>query len=323
VEGFVDAESKVHEDWPQAAGQPLVVVGFNNWNERIPTHRKELLRRAIDTGKLRLIQLPSGLNIGGVMREVQSSFGDFLMVIGGGSGAHHSTSLYLSEHKAIIPLDLPLRPSTEEKKEGEKLAIAAMQNPNSYFQFDRTLDASAAYTNLSFTDGLVPLDTFETSVFEFISHIRPRQAFFVRLQDDDNPEFMQVSTFFRNVIEPVIKESGYQKFEVGADGSLDQFLNVEIFKQIDFSSLVVVDLTGLRQNCFMELGYAFGQGKKVIICAKKGTNLPFDTKSIPCHFWKSDLSSLEQQQELRDFMNVNIGRGPLVKEQSFLDQPFP
>jgi hypothetical protein len=46
-------------------------------------------------------------------------------------------------------------------------------------------------------------------------------------------------------------------------------------------------VAGIRPNVFYELGYADGLGGKVIVTAKKGTELPFDVKDIPTILWES------------------------------------
>ena len=63
-------------------------------------------------------------------------------------------------------------------------------------------------------------------------------------------------------------------------------MNVAIFESLHFSSLAIVDVTGERPNCFIELGYALGTGNRVLVTAEEGTKLPFDQMMIPCHFWK-------------------------------------
>ena len=90
------------------------------------------------------------------------------------------------------------------------------------------------------------------------------------------------------------------------------FLNVEIFKEINKSSIIIADMTGLRLNCFMEMGYAFGLDRKVILTAKKGTVCPFDPNQIPCFYWNTSSSDKELSKKLVVFWEQNIGRGPLV-----------
>jgi len=62
-----------------------------------------------------------------------------------------------------------------------------------------------------------------------------------------------------------------------ADGSDDQrFMNAEIFNVLHRAALVVVDLTAMRTNCLMELGYALGRRRRFVISAQDGANLGFD-----------------------------------------------
>jgi hypothetical protein len=59
----------------------------------------------------------------------------------------------------------------------------------------------------------------------------------------------------------------------------------EIFNVLDRASLVVADLTGMRTNCLMELGYALGRRRRFVISAHEGTHLGFDHDKLPTYFW--------------------------------------
>jgi hypothetical protein len=48
----------------------------------------------------------------------------------------------------------------------------------------------------------------------------------------------------------------------------------------EITCITIVDITGLRPNCFIELGYGLGRGNRVIVTAKSGTTLPFDQQAI-------------------------------------------
>ena len=109
-----------------------------------------------------------------------------------------------------------------------------------------------------------------------------------------------------------LEPAGYERFEIGTDASREPFLNVEIFETLYVSSLVITDLTGLRQNCLLELGYALGLGKRAILTAREGTKLPFDSAAIPCHFWSEKQSDEKRRMEFEDFMKKNINRRTLV-----------
>jgi len=62
----------------------------------------------------------------------------------------------------------------------------------------------------------------------------------------------------------------------------------------------------------LELGYALGQGKKMILTAMEGTILPFDAEMIPCYFWSSKKSIEDNQKNFTEFMKKNIIRQPIV-----------
>ena len=65
---------------------------------------------------------------------------------------------------------------------------------------------------------------------------------------------------------------------------------------------------------FYELGYADGLGGKVIVTAKKGTDLPFDVKDIPTIIWESQVE-LEQdlQKRIQSVMKSAVpGAGPPI-----------
>jgi hypothetical protein len=63
------------------------------------------------------------------------------------------------------------------------------------------------------------------------------------------------------------------------------FMNVEIFRRLHRAGVVLVDLTGMRPNCTMELGYALGRPRRVVISAQEGPKPIFDSDKLPTHFW--------------------------------------
>ena len=126
-----------------------------------------------------------------------------------------------------------------------------------------------------------------------------------------HPDFPNVETFFRQVVDPVVVDLGYERIEMGTDDSRRGFMNVEIFESLHYAAAIVVDVTGLRPNCFIELGYALGREHRTIVSAQDGTVLPFDEQAIPTHLW--GVGSLDEQRgKLRTFWAKNIDRDPLV-----------
>jgi hypothetical protein len=156
------------------------------------------------------------------------------------------------------------------------------------------------------------VDTFRRIV-ELLCMLAPPTAFYVRLLNKKHETFPRVEKFFREVVDPVVADAGLQRIEMGTDETEDGFINVGIFDSLHFARVAIVDLTGNRPNCFIELGYAFGRGTRVIVTAEDGTQLPFDTDAIPCHFWNPVLEAEARQKELKTFWKNNVDRPPLVR----------
>jgi len=310
LEALDECQNSGLVNWPEPQGAPVVAVGLPKWREKIPDNRKSLWKKVVSTKNIELVQVRSELGVGGVLRERQANFGDVLVAAGGGPGVEHLAELYVSSQKPVIPLDIPLK--TKKLGSAERLSTLTMENPERFFEFNPPECATAAYSTLSLKNEFPPVDEFERRFFDFLSHLPRPRAFFARLLDSKSSEFDEVEKFFRNVVDYVVKDAGYERFEMGAEVSREPFLNVEIFQTIHSSSLVIVDLTGLRPNCFTELGYALGLKKKVIMTAQEGTKLPFDSASFPCHFWSSKLTDNQRRMRFQEFMRKNINRRPVV-----------
>ena len=72
------------------------------------------------------------------------------------------------------------------------------------------------------------------------------------------------------------------------------------------ASLVVIDLTGMRPNCTMELGYALGRHRRVVISAKIGTKLIFDGDKLPTYFWEDAGDADAGREAYRDWLDRYI-----------------
>lgn len=94
--------------WPKTQGAPVIAVGFENYEDRIPLNRKEVWNRLLSEGKVELQIVPSEMTFGGLMRKLQSEYGDLLLTIGGSIGVYHLAQLYQASKKPIIPLNLSL-----------------------------------------------------------------------------------------------------------------------------------------------------------------------------------------------------------------------
>ena len=295
--------------WSDGHGIAVIAVGLPNWRDKIPKNRLPLWDRLSSSKFVELIQVRSELGVGGILREKQSEYGDILVTIGGGPGVNHLAELYFSRKRPVIPLDIPLK--GKKVSASEKLFTKAMEDPSLFFECESEGDATRILSRLSIENKL-DVEEYVNRFFELVNVLKKPKAFYIRLINEAVSEFEVVEYYFRNVVDEVIQSCGYERFESGFDTSKEPFLDLEIFLNLHYSSLAIVDLTGIRPNCCIEFGYALGQKKKFILMAQEGTKLPFDTKMIPCLFWSTEKTNNERKKELLEFMEKNIDRRPIV-----------
>jgi hypothetical protein len=150
-------------------------------------------------------------------------------------------------------------------------------------------------------------------VVEVLADLRPRSAFYVRLLATDHGDYPEVERFFRHVVDPVVTERGFTPCEIGRGRPETAFINVEIFGALHRAGVVVVDLTGVRPNCMMELGYALARRRRVIISAKRGTSLPFDADKLPTYPWE-DVGTRDDHARLyRDWFDRHSELPPIAE----------
>lgn len=300
--------------WPESQGLPLVCVGLPKCLERIPEHRRSVWEALRDSGKVQLERVQEGLSTGGVLRELQAQFGDMLILLGGDVGVQHLADLYARDHKPVIPIDAELGAGRGASKQ---LFNRAISHPSRFFEYQPSASAGAALSKLTFKESDRDPSKLGNAVIDLISHLARPRAFYVRVQNPTAADFAEVDQYFREVVDPVVIDAGYDPCEIGKSPSSEPFLNAEIFKDLDHSSLVIVDISGLRYNCFLELGFALGIPKKVMMTARKDTELPFDVSAFPCNFWGG--KTREQEIEtLKEFMQNNSKRTPIRLQEDLL-----
>lgn len=305
-----------HDSGFSASGQAIVVVLSEKAEREIPTSRRDLWRSLVSSGDVQLDYIQPGARSGAMIRERQAQFGDVLVCLGGGSGVEHLAENYMIRRKTIIPFELAIGASREDGTGGaSRLNREARANPSDFLVLTPEKQSLAA-SMLAFLD----TDQGRRDVGEIIAHFstllsvldRPT-AFYIRLLNPAHPDFKDVETFFRNVVDPVIENLGFRRIEIGTDPPRYAFMNVEIFENLHYASAAIVDITGHRENCFMELGYALGRPTRVIVTARLGTELPFDQQAIPCFFWDLACGHADLRPRLSVFIDKNLTRPPLVR----------
>jgi hypothetical protein len=314
LEAFDLVSSQGRIAWPHTR-PPIVVVTSEKAASEIPEHRRSLWDRILRSGLVRVEYIKPGARSGALLRERQAQFGNVLICVGGGTGVEHLADLYQARHRPIIPLDLALGASRDDGIGGsERMNRDARANPTPFLRLrpEMAKVSVALLVATSSGNGSVARGQVVSSLMQLLDTIDRPNAFYVRLLNKQVEEFSTVERFFREVVDPVVEKIGYCRHEMGTDRTEHGFVNVEIFERLHYCELAIVDVTGLRSNCFIELGYALGCGIPVIVTAKEGTVLPFDQSAIPCHFWGLTSDPKTGIQKLLEFMEKNIGRPPLV-----------
>lgn len=114
----------------------------------------------------------------------------------------------------------------------------------------------------------------------------PNKALVVMSYTQTDPVLTELANAFDS-FKAACETYKYKCERVDETNTKDTSIVSEILRRINDSAFVIADLTELKQNVFYELGFARGLGKRVIVTAKEGTELPFDVKDIPVTFWKA------------------------------------
>lgn len=149
-------------------------------------------------------------------------------------------------------------------------------------------------------NSILPDDTQEnwtdyaTEVVALAEKVAESRTVLVVMSYADRPDLKDAYGTFRRIVEDL----KYTCDRITEKNAATRILP-EILERIRQAAFTIVDLTDLRPNVFYELGYADGLGGKVIVTAKKGTELPFDVKDIPTILWES-------QEELGEDLRERI-----------------
>ena len=300
------------EAHPLTARGPLVVaVTSERANAAMPAERHAAWRGLLTADALDLRQLPPGWGAGGELRNETARHGDALITIAGGEGVEHLVSLYQRRKRPVIPLDYPLGSATPTSAGGgREVARAARATADNFLSLRGPGSAAARLARLAHHLHPSGSDLADEIVL-LLDELAPPPAFYVRVLDPANSAFPMVEEHFEQVVTPVVESLGYQPIQIGAVPSRSPFINVDIFDRLSTATVAVVDLTGLRANCFLELGYALGATIPTIITAQARTQLPFDSQAMPCWFWDPATSAEERCAKLYAFWQTHIGRRSL------------
>lgn len=283
-------------------------------DSHIPETKRAIYDALRKLDAIRLEFAKQGWTSGHMRREWQAEHGDILIGLSGGEGFEHLAQIYASKGKPVIPLDLQLGSSQNDGSGGASAMFdIALNTPNDYFQ---VIDGQSGGDLLDRTrtrDGSRPVTEIVSSILDLISKLQPPKVFYVRLLNEALAEFQEVESYCREVVDPFVRSIGYEPSQMGIGKTEHAWMNQAIFDKLHHSSVVFADLTSLRPNCFLELGYALGNCQRTIVSAKEGTSFPFDIYGLEAHFWKTGPSRESSIAALREHWKRNIDRPRIVQ----------
>jgi hypothetical protein len=297
---------------PDGATNPFVVAVKHNKNEdQIPEQFANVWDK-LRSSELVQIESAAHWNMNSKRMEAQARHGDILIAIGGGEGVLFLSNLYHDAGKPVIPLNLKLCPAHTGALRLFEYGLSG-SNAQRLFQANGSSTSHSWLNRIEMPARKAVADGVRDLV-DLLEALIPPKAFVVRLLNPTHADYNDVQNFFDTVVQPVIEgELGYKLVVVDGKQAFEYpRIDQEIFTKLHRSLIVLADITGLRPNCFLELGYALGRGLPTMLLAKDGTEHPFDINSLSGHHWKTTGSAEERKREFRTHWNAIKKRPPLV-----------
>jgi len=295
-------------------GRLIATVSTSRTDEHIPDVRRPLYNdlRSRDAVEMRF--LTPGWTAGALQRQAMAQVGDILIAISGGQGVEQLATEYSARGKPVIPLDLQLGASSGDGSGGAaRLFSRALEDHKLFFRLKDDAAATDLLDRTRTRNGDSEPDVVVAALLDVLHALTPPRAFYVRMLNPKLPDYPAVEKFFRGSVDVLVRSLGYEPLEMGKGDNEFAWLNEAIFHSLHHSSVVVVDVTGLRPNCFVELGYALGNGQRVILTAMDGTNFPFDVFAIDHFPWKEGEEISAQLDRFRTHWERNIDMPKLVR----------
>lgn len=300
-------------------GRILATVATSKTHKQIPENRRVLWKQLLAQDAVQIEYIEPGWASGAVRRIRMAELGDVLIILSGGEGVEHLAREYSFQEKPVIPFDVDLGSSTSDGTGGAaRLAGQMGVHPERFFRLPEPSIGATLVTKMATHGCQVPVKQVAQAVVNLLEAVEPPTAFYVRLLNRDSQEYPAVEQFFRNVVDPVVSRAGYRRVEMGLSPSDQAWMNVQIFSSLHNSALVIADLTGLRSDCLIELGYALGRARRIILTARKNTSLPFDPSMLECYFWQDQTPDDIRISELEAYWYRNFNRPPVVKPGGLL-----
>lgn len=297
---------------PAQAPLPYVVAVKHNKNEdQVPVEFASIWDQ-LRTSDLVDIRSTVHWNMAAKRLETQARVGDILLAIGGDEGVQFLANLYHEAGKPVVPLNFKIGVPGR----GAAKLFEIGQLDTSAPRLFRTESAPAPHVWINRLESSARKSNEELlrEVMALLNALARPNAFAVRLLDDSQPDFNDVQTFFDVVVKQVLEDDlGYRLTTIDSKHEHEEaFVDKEIFVKLHRAQLVIADITGLRPNCFLELGYAFGRELRTILTARRGTKHPFDVSAFGGFHWETKGATDERRRAFRDHLSAMRSRRPMV-----------
>lgn len=295
-------------------GTLVATLATSKTDGHIPADRRVIYEQLRDKNSISMEFLEPGWCAGAVVRSRLAQLGDILIAISGGQGVEQLAVEYSSKGKPVVPLDINAGSSARDGSGGAaRLFDRARTKPADFFSVPATLSAADLLDRTQTRNGEAEVEKVVAAILNLLHALTPPRVFYVRLLNDALPEFPSVEQFFRVTADPLVRELGYEPLQMGVGKNEFAWMNQAIFDSLHHSSVALVDLTALRPNCFMELGYALGNQQRVIVSARDDTRIPFDAFALEAFQWKETEDIGKRLDRFRTHWERNINMPTLVR----------
>ena len=257
------------------------------------------------------IENVSHWNMNSKRMEAQARWGDILVVLGGSEGVLYLANLYHDAGKPVVPLSAAISREHTGARRIFSLGLSSAMAPRLFRSTRKT--AHDWINKINFT-ARKPIPERIATVIDLLEGLEKPRAFAVRLLSREHADFNDVEAFFETVVKPIVEdELGYRLVVVDGKQPLTHALfDQEIFVKLHRSAVVLADITGLRPNCLLELGYALGRCHPTMLTAKEGTFHPSDLSAMSGLHWRTSGPLEERRAAFREHWVAIKSRPPLV-----------
>jgi TIR- and PNP-associating SLOG family len=296
---------------PSAAPNPLAIaVEHHKTEEQVPAAFQSLWDRLRGSDLIQ-IENVSHWNMNSKRMEAQARWGDILVALGGAEGVLFLANLYHDAGRPVVPLNAAIVPADIGARRLFSLGLSSVHAPR---LFKAAGVGTHTWINRTNFTSRTPVAERVKAIIDLLEALERPAAFVVRLLDPEHADYSDVQSFFDTVVQPVIEnELGYRMVIVDGRQPHDHArLDQEIFAKLHRSSVVVADITGMRPNCFLELGYALGRGLPTMLMVKEGSSHPFDITTFAALHWKTGGPVEDRRRAFREHWAAIQSRPPLV-----------